>query len=62
MESTPIRHKAHVIAPLASISTLRYAASVFVTSPTGRRKAFGVLAYFASERGGPVRSDSLFDF
>jgi hypothetical protein len=50
MEFKPIRHKEHVIVPLASMSMLGYAPSAFVTSPTGKRRAFGTLAYFASEK------------
>jgi hypothetical protein len=50
MESKPIRHKEHVIVPLASMSMPGYAANAFVTSPTGKRRAFGILAYFASEK------------
>ncbi|MGF6872910.1 hypothetical protein [Paraburkholderia sp. MM5477-R1] len=50
MESKPIHHKEHVIVPLASMSVPGYAASAFVTSPTGKRSAFGILAYFASEK------------
>jgi hypothetical protein len=49
MDSQPFSYKQHVIVPFASISKLGYAASVFVTRPTGKCSAFGILAYFVSE-------------
>ncbi|MEA3128530.1 MAG: hypothetical protein QOF46_325 [Paraburkholderia sp.] len=49
MDSQPFSYKQHVIVPFASISKLGYAASVFVTRPTGKCRAFGILAYFVSE-------------
>jgi hypothetical protein len=49
MDSQPFSYKQHVIVPFASVSKLGYAASVFVTRPTGKCSAFGILAYFVSE-------------
>jgi hypothetical protein len=49
MDRHAVHYRRHVIIPLASVGTRGYAASVFVTGPSGRRKAFGILGYFSSE-------------
>jgi len=49
MDRHAVHYRRHVIIPLASVGTRGYAASVFVTGPNGRRKAFGILGYFSSE-------------
>ena len=50
MHTLPTRYQTYVIVPLASAIPTGYAASVFITGPTGKQRAFGVLGYFASER------------
>ncbi|HWT36081.1 MAG TPA: hypothetical protein VN289_07345 [Paraburkholderia sp.] len=49
MDRHAVHYRRHVIIPLASVGARGYAASVFVTGPSGRRKAFGILGYFSSE-------------
>lgn len=49
MYTLPTIYKEHVIVPLASAVPTGYAASVFITGPTGKQRAFGILDYFASE-------------
>jgi hypothetical protein len=49
MDRHAVHYRRHLIIPLASVGARGYAASVFVTGPSGRRKAFGILGYFSSE-------------
>lgn len=49
MNTLPFHYKAYTIVPIASWLPTGYAASVFITEPGGKQRAFGVLGYFASE-------------
>ena len=49
MNTLPAHYKKHVIVPIASWLPTGYAASVFITGPTGKQRAFGILGYFRSE-------------
>lgn len=50
MHADPVEYKTSTIMPLASVSMPGYTASALVTYRSGRREAFGILGYFASEK------------
>ncbi|MFM0617417.1 hypothetical protein PQR37_25475 [Paraburkholderia nemoris] len=49
MHPDPVEYKTSTIMPLAPISMPGYAATAIVTHRNGKREAFAILGYFASE-------------
>jgi hypothetical protein len=50
MHTNPVEYNTAINMPLAPVSIPGYAAMAIVTHQNGKRLAFGILGYFASER------------
>ena len=50
MQTSPVQYKDKVIVPFTSLSNRGHSAHVFITDPSGKRRGFTTLGYFASEK------------